>query len=231
MLYPQDYFALDGSGLEDLFAGNAYVWSALNALEGWLRRCLTGRNEGRIMPGAFIGDDVSIGKGTVVEPGAYIEGPTYIGENCQIRHGAYIRGQCAIASGCIVGHATELKHVIMLPGAAVPHLAYVGDSILGRQVNFGAGVKTANLKNDRTEVVIKMGPERIATGLIKFGAIIGDRTQIGCNCVTTPGTLIGPDCLVYPTLMLRGVYPSGRIVKERAPSEVAERVMSKAEQR
>ena len=111
----------------------------------------------------------------------------------------------------------------MLPEASVPHLAYVGDSILGRRVNLGAGVKTANVKNDRSEVTVtESAPERIATGLTKFGAIIGDRTQIGCNCVTTPGTLIGPDCLVYPTVMLRGVYQRGRIVKGRGPVEVAE---------
>lgn len=223
MLHAQDYFSLPGSGLEELFAGIGYVWEALGRLDGWLERHGSGAVEGEVQPGAWIGPGVSIAPGTIVEPGAYINGPTVIGPNCQIRHGAYIRGHCLIAGGCVVGHATELKKVIMFPGAAVPHLAYVGDSILGRQVNLGAGVKTANLKNDRSEVSV--GPERIATGLTKFGVVIGDRTQIGCNCVTTPGTLIGPDCLVYPTIMLRGVYPRGRIIKGRGQVEVAERLM------
>ncbi|NLG83619.1 MAG: glucose-1-phosphate thymidylyltransferase, partial [Firmicutes bacterium] len=165
----------------------------------------------------------------VVEPGALIEGPTVIGPRCRIRHGAYIRGHCWIGPDCVVGHATELKRVIMFPGAAAPHLAYVGDSILGRRVNLGAGVKTANLKNDRSEVVIKMGTERIPTGLPKFGAVIGDRTQLGCNCVTTPGTLIGPDSLVYPNVMLRGIYPARRIIKGRGPVEVIERLLTREE--
>lgn len=225
MLRPEDYFDLAGSGLEDLFAGVEYVWEALTRLEEWLVRLGPGRIEGEVSPGAWVGPGVSIGPGTIVEPGAFITGPTVIGAGCQIRHGAYVRGHCWIGPGCVVGHATELKRVVMFPGAAAPHLAYVGDSILGRRVNLGAGVKTANLKNDRSEVVVVMGPERISTGLVKFGAVIGDRTQLGCNCVTTPGTLIGPDSLVYPNVMLRGVYPRGRIVKGRGPVEVAERVL------
>lgn len=230
MLQAQDYFELEGTGLEELFAGLAYVWEALKRLDGWLEERASGPIEGDVSPGAWVGPGVSIGRGTVVESGAYISGPTIIGPNCQIRHGAYIRGHCLIGADCIVGHATELKKVIMLPGAAVPHLAYVGDSILGRRVNLGAGVKTANVKNDRSEVTVIAGPERIATGLNKFGAIVGDRTQIGCNCVTTPGTLIGPDCLVYPTVMLRGFYQRGRIIKDRAPVEVAERVLAASEE-
>lgn len=226
MLQPDYYFDLAGSGLEELFAGLRYVWEALGRLESWLRQAPGGCDEAEIRPGAWIGTGVSLGRGTVVEPGAYIDGPTVIGPNCRIRHGAYIRGHCLIGAGCIVGHATELKKVIMFPESAVPHLAYVGDSILGRRVNLGAGVKTANVKNDRSEVSVSIGPERINTGLTKFGAIIGDRTQIGCNCVTSPGTLIGADCLVYPALMLRGLYQSGRIVKGRGPVEVAERVLA-----
>ncbi|MGE5549964.1 MAG: hypothetical protein ACM3ZC_05460 [Bacteroidota bacterium] len=224
MLQARDYFDLDGTGLEELFRDLRYVWEALNRLETWLGQAPAASIEGEIMPGAWVGPDVSIGRGTIVEPGAYVQGPTVIGPDCHIRHGAYIRGQCLIGAGCIVGHATELKKVIMLPGASVPHLAYVGDSILGRRVNLGAGVKTANVKNDHSEVSVVVGGERIATGLRKFGAIIGDRTQIGCNCVSTPGTMIGPDCLVYPTVMLRGCYQRGRIIKGRGPVEVAERV-------
>lgn len=229
MLHARDFFELAGSGLEELFAGIGYVWEALGRLDDWLQRQDPGCIEGEVRSGAWVGPGVSIGRGTVVEPGAYISGPTIIGPDCQIRHGAYIRGHCLIGAGCVVGHASELKKVIMFPGAAVPHLAYVGDSILGRQVNLGAGVKTANLKNDRSEVAVSVGPERIATGLTKFGVIIGDRTQIGCNCVTTPGTLIGPDCLVYPTVMLRGVYQRGRIIKSHGQVEVAERLMVEGE--
>jgi len=229
MLEAQDYFDLAGTELEELFAGLPYVWEALKRLDSWLERLPLGSIEGEVQPGAWVGPEVSVGRGTVIEPGAYVSGPTAIGPNCRIRHGAYIRGQCLIGAGCVVGHATELKKVIMLPEASVPHLAYVGDSILGRRVNLGAGVKTANVKNDRSEVSVTVGLERIPTGLSKFGAIIGDRTQIGCNCVTTPGTLIGPDCLVYPEIMLRGVYRRGRIIKSRGQVEVAERLMTDAE--
>lgn len=228
MLTAQDFFDLKDSGFEELFEGIGYVWEALSRIDSHLAKLGPRTIAGRVEPGAWVGPDVGIGEGTIVESGAYIAGPTVIGANCRIRHTAYIRGHCLIGDGCTVGHATELKKVIMLPGAAVPHLAYVGDSILGRRVNLGAGVKTANVKNDRSEIVILLGPERIATGLTKFGAIIGDRTQLGCNCVTSPGTLIGPDCLVYPTIMLRGYYNRGRIIKGRGLVEVAERVMEKA---
>lgn len=225
VLKPSDYFELEGTGFEALFAGIGYVWEAMPRIDDWIKAQDAYGIEGEVRPGAWIGPQVSIGRGSVVEPGAYIDGPTVIGRDCRIRHGAYIRGHCIIGAGCIVGHATELKNVIMLPGSAVPHLSYVGDSIIGSRVNLGAGVKTANVKNDRTEITVTIGLERIPTGLTKFGAIIGDRTQIGCNCVTTPGTMIGPDCLIYPTIMLRGAYQRGRIVKERASVEVAERVM------
>ncbi len=164
-----------------------------------------------IMPGAFLFDDmIVIGPGTVVEPGALIKGPTVIGKDTEVRQGAYLRGNCLVGDGCVVGHATEMKASIMLDGAQAGHFAYIGDSILGKDVNLGAGTKLANLKMIPGEVVIASGKERLKTGLRKLGAILGDRTETGCNSVTSPGTLLGPRSIVYPSLAVPGGYYPGR---------------------
>lgn len=166
-----------------------------------------------IMPGAFLFDDtILIGPGAVVEPGALIKGPTVIGKNTEVRQGAYLRGDCLVGNGCVVGHATEMKASIMLDGAQAGHFAYIGDSILGKNVNLGAGTKLANLKLIPGEVVVPSGKERLKTGRRKLGAILGDRTETGCNSVTSPGTLLGPRSIVYPTLAVPGGYYPGRTV-------------------
>jgi hypothetical protein len=162
-----------------------------------------------ILEGAYLFDDRVIqGAGTIVEPGALIKGPTVIGANCEIRQGAYVRGDCLVGNGCIVGHTTEMKTSIMLDGARAGHFAYVGDSILGREVNLGAGTKLANLRMLPGDIVIVSGRERFDTGRRKLGAILGDRTETGCNSVTSPGTLMGPRSVVYPGVVVpAGCYP------------------------
>jgi len=160
-----------------------------------------------IMPGAHLYDDrILLGPGSVVEPGALIKGPAVFGCDCEIRQGAYVRGDCWVGDGCVVGHATEIKGSIFLPGAKAGHFAYVGDSILGRNVNLGAGTKLANLKMISGTITISDGRERYDTGRRKIGAILGDRTETGCNSVTSPGTLMGPRCIVYPGLTVPGGY-------------------------
>lgn len=152
--------------------------------------------------------EISIGEGTVVEPGALIKGPTIIGKNTEVRQGAYVRGDSLIGDRCVVGHTTEIKGSVMLNGAKAGHFAYIGDSILGNNTNLGAGTKLANLKIVPSDVSLYIKGKRYNTGIRKFGAIIGDRVETGCNSVTNPGTLLGKDSLVYPCISVKsGYYP------------------------
>jgi len=166
-----------------------------------------------IMPGAFMDDDrVILGSATVVESGALIKGPTVIGKGTEVRQGAYMRGDCLVGDGCVVGHTTEIKASIMIDGSKAGHFAYIGDSILGRDVNLGAGTKLANLKMISGSVVIRKDRTRYDTGRRKIGAILGDRTETGCNSVTSPGTLMGKKSIVYPGLAVPAGYYPGRAV-------------------
>jgi len=167
-----------------------------------------------ILPGAFLSNDkIIIGPGTIVEPGAFIKGPAIIGSHSEIRQGAYIRGECLVGNRCVVGHTTEMKGSIMLDGAKAPHFAYVGDSILGKNVNLGAGTKLANLKMIPGSIVITSNKKRYDTGRRKLGAILGDHTETGCNSVTSPGTLMGPSSIVYSGVAVPGgYYPSKTVV-------------------
>ena len=178
-----------------------------------------------ILPGAFLSNDqIIIGPGTIVEPGAFIKGPAIIGSHTEIRQGAYIRGECLVGNRCVVGHTTEMKGSIMLDGAKAPHFAYVGDSILGKDVNLGAGTKLANLKMIPGSIVITADRKRYDTGRRKLGAILGDRTETGCNSVTSPGTLMGPSSIVYSGVAVPGgYYPSKTIVM---PSQGSLRIHS-----
>jgi bifunctional N-acetylglucosamine-1-phosphate-uridyltransferase/glucosamine-1-phosphate-acetyltransferase GlmU-like protein len=160
-----------------------------------------------IMAGAVLkGKHIRIGRGVLIEPGAYIKSPTIIGDQTEVRHGAYIRGQCLIGANCVVGHVTEVKHSIFLNGAKAGHFAYLGDSILGNQVNLGAGTKLANLRFIKGEVTISTPEGQIKTGLRKLGAILGDYVQTGCNSVTNPGTLLGKKSMVIPNTTVRSGY-------------------------
>jgi acetyltransferase-like isoleucine patch superfamily enzyme len=157
--------------------------------------------------------NIYIGEDTVVEPGALIKGPTIIGNNTEVRQGAYIRGNCLIGNRCVVGHTTEVKTSIMLDGAKAGHFAYIGDSILGNDVNLGAGTKLANLKISDVEIKLKVEGRIYKTGLRKLGAILGDNVQTGCNSVTSPGTLLAKASLVYPCINVPGgFYPRRSII-------------------
>jgi acetyltransferase-like isoleucine patch superfamily enzyme len=164
-----------------------------------------------ILPGAYLfNDTIIIGSGTVVEPGALIKGPTVIGNDTEVRQGAYLRGDCLVGNGCVVGHTTEVKGSIMLDGAKAGHFAYIGDSILGREVNLGAGTKLANLKVVAGSVSIRAEGKKYDTGRRKLGAILGDKTETGCNSVTSPGTMIGPHSIVLPGVSVSGGYYPAR---------------------
>jgi NDP-sugar pyrophosphorylase family protein len=216
MLSPTDFFDLDSYQHKSLFYDDrvTYVWDVLKLLRDYLKQIIVPEIHGQVMRGAHLLDDeIYIGPGSIVEPGAVIKGPTYIGANTQIRPGAYMRGTVLVGNGCVVGHATEIKNSIMLDTAHAAHFAYVGDSILGNYVNLGAGSRLANLKLDRTNVIIKIADQTYDTGMRKMGAVAGDRVEIGCNAVSNPGTLMGPGCMAYALTLLRGYYPANSLIK------------------
>jgi NDP-sugar pyrophosphorylase family protein len=164
----------------------------------------------------LLGDRIVIGRGTRILPGAVVEGPVRIGRDCEIRPGAYIRGGCWIGDGCVVGASTELKRAIMLDRAKAPHLNYVGDSILGADVNLGAGTVLSNFRHDGREIAIPLGEDRLRTGRRKLGALLGDGVLTGCNSVLHPGAIVGRGTQIYPGVQLRsGVYPAEAVVKLR----------------
>lgn len=160
----------------------------------------------------LLDNEIQIGKGTVIEPGALIKGPTIILDNTEVRQGAYIRGSVMVGNKCVVGHTTEMKTSVMLGESKAGHFAYIGDSILGR-VNLGAGTKLANLKIIESDVVLSIKGKKYNTGLRKFGAILGDEVETGCNTVTAPGTLLGKGVLVYPNATVRGYHPPNTVIK------------------
>ncbi len=161
------------------------------------------------------GDNVWIAKTAKVAPTACINGPAIIGRGAEIRHCAYIRGNAIVGEGTVVGNSTELKNVILFNKVQVPHYNYVGDSILGYKAHMGAGAITSNVKSDKTSVTVDYEGNRVATGLRKMGAILGDNVEVGCNSVLNPGTVIGKDTHIYPLSMVRGYVPALSIYKKQ----------------
>ena len=158
-------------------------------------------------------EGVWIAKSAKVSPSASISGPCIIGEDTEIRQCAFIRGSALIGDGCVIGNSTELKNCIIFDCCQVPHFNYVGDSILGYKSHMGAGSITSNVKSDKTLVCVRAGEEKIETGLKKFGAMLGDFVEVGCNSVLNPGTVIGPHSNVYPLSSVRGAVPANSIFK------------------
>ena len=161
------------------------------------------------------GDNIWIAKSAKVAPTAYISGPVIIGEETEIRHCAFIRGNAIVGNHCVVGNSTELKNVILFNNVQVPHYNYVGDSILGYRSHMGAGSITSNVKSDKKLVIVKTESECMETGLKKFGAMIGDNVEVGCNSVLNPGTVIGKNSNIYPLSSVRGVVPENSIYKNQ----------------
>jgi UDP-N-acetylglucosamine diphosphorylase / glucose-1-phosphate thymidylyltransferase / UDP-N-acetylgalactosamine diphosphorylase / glucosamine-1-phosphate N-acetyltransferase / galactosamine-1-phosphate N-acetyltransferase len=207
---PNYYFSLENCPFSDLFQNCTYIWDVLKKLSLYLEKKNLGKIEVSIPSLVHLEDSssISIGKGTIIEPGAYIKGPCWIGENCVIRHGAYIRGDVIVGNGSVIGHDTEVKHSILLDHAHAAHFNYIGDSILGNRTNLGAGVKCANFRLDQGEIPVHLDGKKIMTGLKKMGLILGDDSQIGCNSVTNPGTLMGKNVLCYPCLNIGGFVAS-----------------------
>ncbi|MEM8884929.1 MAG: glucose-1-phosphate thymidylyltransferase [Planctomycetota bacterium] len=218
-----EFFALEGFAHAAVFDGCDRAWDVLKNIAPYVRERAEMKVEGTIEEGAHLIGNVTIGPGTVVESGAYVRGPAIIGANCQIRTGAYIRGDVLVGDGAIVGNATELKNTLLMNGAMAPHYNYCGDSVLGNDVNLGAGTKLSNWKiaADKT-VRLRHGDAVIDTGLNKFGALLGDGTQTGCNSVLNPGTVLGRNVLVYACAALRGYVPHDTIVKLRQTHQFTE---------
>ena len=220
MFKPADLFDLTQTAHAGVFDGCEYAWDALKQIQAYLlanlRPGLHHRSEGP----AFVGEQVFIGEGTVVEDGAMIKGPAIIGCNCQIRHNAYIREHVIIGDNCIVGNASEVKNSLLFNGAVAPHFNYVGDSILGYLSHLGAGVKISNSKLVPGNVTVDINGRPFDTGLAKFGALVGDHTDIGCNAVLNPGSIIGRGSVIYPNTNWRGILPANMIVKNHAAQEV-----------
>lgn len=164
-----------------------------------------------IMAGAvLLGDKISIGRASLIEGGATIKSPTVIGDATEVRQGAYLRGHCLIGDRCVVGHTTEVKHSIFLNDAKAGHFAYLGDSIVGGNANLGAGTKCANLRFIPGTVEIKIGTTLVDTKMRKFGAILGDNSQTGCNSVTSPGTILGKEVVLMPNTTAVSGYHADR---------------------
>ena len=210
---PADFLDLKQTDHAALFHDVINAWEVLPKLAKYLEAHLVPANFGELIGAPVIGDEVYIGRDTVIEPGAYIKGPAWIGDGCQIRHGAYIRENVIVGSGSVVGNSCEIKNSILFNGCQVPHFNYVGDSILGAKAHLAAGVIVSNLKLAGDEITLRVGGETIATGLRKFGALIGDHADIGCNTVINPGSIIGRGSLIYPSIAWRGILPANSIAK------------------
>lgn len=219
MLKVDDLFDLAQTEHAAIFEGCHFAWEALKKIEPYLAR-VPRQNPPRKFPGATIGDRVIIGEGTVVEPGAMIKGPAIIGKNCQIRHNAYIRENAIIGDHCVIGNATELKNAFFFNGVQAPHYNYVGDSILGYKAHLGAGVKISNIKLLPGNVMVEVDGRPTDTGLRKFGALMGDNAEAGCNAVLNPGSILGRGAVVYPNVFWRGILPAQAIAKNKAGIEV-----------
>ena len=216
------FFDLSAFAHATLFKDALYPWEALAHISRYLKTTHMGVIDGIVSPQAYLVNPelITIGPGSIVEAGAYIQGPCIIGAHCTVRHGAYIRGNFIAGNRCVIGHDTEVKNSIFLDGVQAAHFAYVGDSILGNDVNLGAGTKCANLKLDHESIVIHYQNQRLHTGLKKLGAILGDRTQIGCNSVTNPGTLMGPGVRCYPCVNVGGCIPAYSCIKPQTPLSI-----------
>ena len=195
-----------------LFEGAIYPWEVLPKISAFIvelgNQLSSEEYEKR-------GENVWVAKSAKVAPTAYINGPAIIGKESEIRHCAFIRGNAIVGEGAVVGNSTELTNVVLFNKVQVPHYNYVGDSILGYRAHMGAGSITSNVKSDKTLVVVKDGEDQIPTGLKKFGAMLGDCVEVGCNSVLNPGTVVGRNAQIYPTSCVRGVIKANSIYKKQ----------------
>ena len=207
----EDLYDLNETIAVDIFEGLKFPWEVLPKIKDFIIKL------GETLPEDKFekkGENIWIAKSAKVFPSAYIAGPCIIDEEAEVRHCAFIRGSAIVGKGCVVGNSTELKNVILFNKVQVPHYNYVGDSILGFKAHMGAGSITSNVNSDKTLVVVKSDGENIETGLKKFGAMLGDNVEVGCNSVLNPGTVVGRSTNIYPTSCVRGYIPANSIYKD-----------------
>ena len=193
-----------------LFEGKRYPWEILSELKEFIRKLgatLSPEEYDEVSP------EVWVHKTAKVAPTALIQGPTVIGAGTEVRHCAFIRGSALVGEGCVVGNSTEIKNAVIFDNVQIPHYNYVGDSILGFRSHMGAGVVASNFRSDKGNVNVHDGNETIETGLRKLGAILGDGSDVGCNSVLCPGSVVGRDCIIYPLSRVRGYLPERSIFK------------------
>ena len=213
-----DLYDLNATIAAGLFTDLTYPWEALPLIGDYI--IALGKT---LDPAVFEkrGDDIWAARSAKIAPTAYLHGPLIIDEDAEIRHCAFIRGKAIVGKHCVVGNSTELKNSVLFDHVQVPHYNYVGDSILGTYAHMGAGSITSNVKADRTAVVVKDAERALPTGLKKFGAMLGDHVEVGCNAVLNPGTVIGRNTNIYPLSMVRGVVKAGSIYKTK--NEISEK--------
>lgn len=208
MFTPKDFFDLSAFDFSDIFKDAKFVWEPIGGIQNYIIGLF---KTGRLKPN--YGKNIFIGKDTLVEDYAVIKGPAIIGKNCFIGHASYLRGGCILGDNVHIGHGAEIKNSILLNNAIAAHLNYIGDSIIGSNVNISGGAMLANFRFDKKSVTIKTEDKRIDTGLSKFGAILGDNSTIGVNAVLNPGTLLGKNTIVYPLTSVKGVHKDGEVIR------------------
>ena len=219
MIKLRDMYDLEHTLAADYLAQFEYPWEALAGISDFILEL------GKTLPmdeyhhpldwDGNVLEDVWVANDATVFKTAYLHGPCIIGHGTEVRQCAFVRGSALVGDNCVVGNSTELKNVILFDNVQVPHYNYVGDSILGYKAHMGADSITSNVKSDKTLVVVKDGVSEIETGRKKFGAMLGDRVEVGCNSVLNPGSVLGRDVSVYPTSCVRGVVPAGHIWKDK----------------
>ena len=209
MITTKELYDLDHTMAGAYLAKYEYPWQALAGIKELIQElgAKLGEDYTEITPAVWVHKTAKIART------AYLGAPCIIGAGTEVRHCAFIRGAALVGENCVVGNSVELKNVILFDNVQVPHYNYVGDSILGYKSHMGAGSLTSNVKSDKTLVVVKNGAERIPTGLKKFGAMLGDHVEVGCNSVLNPGTIVGRNSNIYPTSCVRGVVPADSIWK------------------
>ena len=220
----RDYLDLEQTAHRVLFENTTNIWEAIDKIAAYLKFSLRPGVLGELVGKPYIGEDVFVGEGTIIEHGAMIKGPAWIGSHCHVRNGCYVRENVLVGDNAVLGNSCEFKNCLLFNGVQVPHFSYVGDSVLGYKSHLGAGVILSNVKLDHGEVMVETeGGERISSGLRKFGAILGDHAEVGCNAVLNPGSVIGRNSVVYPGAQWRGVLPANRIAKFRQSFSVLAR--------
>ena len=215
MFSPDALLDLDRTEHSVIFENVTHAWEALAKISTYLQFRLKPGIHGKLIGKPFISGAVYIGAGTIIEHGAMIKGPAWIGEGCEIRNGAYIRENVVVGNGVVLGNSCEFKNCLIFDEAQIPHFNYVGDSILGHKAHLGAGAICSNLRLDQAEVSVRLPGGTVATGLRKFGAVLGEAAEVGCNAVLNPGSLLGRRALVAPGTVFSGYLPPATIARSR----------------